>query len=338
MIRASQSLPTPSAVSENLALAPIIEPMNPSVLKALEQRIGRAHLSQRLGMEADYAAHVRRAAGAFFHIENWYSVHSLIRNTLRLTGLHARGRRNALDIQLRRHDVPLAGLPPAFDGYTLLQISDPHVDMNAEITDTLIACVRALDYDVCVLTGDYRAKTFGPYTQTLAELTRVRAHLKAPLYAVLGNHDTIHMVPGMEAAGIPVLLNECVVLEHDGATIYLAGIDDAHYYHVDNIQKAAADIPTDAIAILLSHTPEVYRQAAHSGFHLTLCGHTHGGQICLPGGWPILTDADCPRRFAAGSWRYHNMIGYTSVGSGATIVDIRLNCLPEITLHRLRCA
>jgi hypothetical protein len=67
-----------------------------------------------------------------------------------------------------------------------------------------------------------------------------------------------------------------------------------------------------------------------------LCGHTHGGQICLPGGVPMLTDSDAPRAYARGAWRYDRMLGYTSVGCGASIVDIRLNCLPEVTLHRLR--
>jgi len=137
--------------------------------------------------------------------------------------------------------------------------------------------------------------------------------------------------------GIHVLLNESVALERDGAAIHLAGIDDAHYYQVDNIEKAAHDIPSEAISILLSHTPEAYRHAAHAGFRLMLCGHTHGGQICLPGGIPVITDADCPRALAAGPWKYHDLVGYTSVGAGASIVDVRLNCPPEITLHRLRC-
>jgi len=69
-----------------------------------------------------------------------------------------------------------------------------------------------------------------------------------------------------------------------------------------------------------------------------LCGHTHGGQICLPGGVPLLTDADCPRALARGAWKYHNLIGYTSVGAGSCIVDVRLNCPPEVTLHRLVCS
>jgi predicted MPP superfamily phosphohydrolase len=200
----------------------------------------------------------------------------------------------------------------------------------------LIERVRALDYDVCVLTGDYRYRTFGPVEPALTAMASLRRHLQDPVYAVLGNHDSIRMVPGLERMGIHVLLNESVALKRNGATIHLAGIDDAHYYRVDNIEKAAHEIPHDAVSILLSHTPEAYRNAAHAGFRLMLCGHTHGGQICLPGGFPIMTDADCPRALAAGPWQYHGLIGYTSVGAGSSIVDVRLNCQPEITLHRLR--
>ena len=116
----------------------------------------------------------------------------------------------------------------------------------------------------------------------------------------------------------------------------LAGIDDAHFFRVDNIEKAALVIPHGEFSILLSHTPEIYRQAAHANFDLLLSGHTHGGQICLPGSIPIKLEAVLPRRMGAGAWQYHNMSGYTSVGAGTSVVPVRLNCPPEITLHRLR--
>jgi predicted MPP superfamily phosphohydrolase len=102
--------------------------------------------------------------------------------------------------------------------------------------------------------------------------------------------------------------------------------------------KARAGIPANAASILLWHTPEAYREAEQAGFHLMLSGHTHGGQICLPGGFPLIIDADCPRRYAKGAWRYQNLIGYTSTGSGTSIADVRLNCPPEVTLHKLRAA
>jgi predicted MPP superfamily phosphohydrolase len=165
----------------------------------------------------------------------------------------------------------------------------------------------------------------------------VRSQLKGKVYGVLGNHDTILMLPGLEEMGIRMLLNECEVILREDQRIYLAGIDDAHYYRVDNIEKAASEIPHAGFSILLSHTPEIYRQAAHAGFDLLLSGHTHGGQICLPGPIPITLDSVLPRRMGAGSWKYHEMMGYTSVGVGSSIVAVRINCLPEITLHHLRC-
>jgi predicted MPP superfamily phosphohydrolase len=208
--------------------------------------------------------------------------------------------------------------------------------MNADAMRRLTALVGDLNYDLCVLTGDYRGKTFGPFQATLDGMVRLRAQLKAPVYGVLGNHDTVQMIPGLEAADIKMLLNECAVIVRGDQRIYLAGIDDAHYFRVDNIEKAGSKIPDGAFSILLSHTPEIYRQAAHADFNLMLSGHTHGGQICLPGSIPVTLDSVLPRRFGAGAWRYHNMIGYTSVGAGSSIVPVRFNCPPEITLHHLR--
>ena len=87
-----------------------------------------------------------------------------------------------------------------------------------------------------------------------------------------------------------------------GERIHLVGIDDAHYYRVDNIEKAASTgARATEFSILLSHTPEIYRQAAHAGFKLLLSGHTHGGQICLPGAIPITLDSVLPRRMGAGA-------------------------------------
>jgi predicted MPP superfamily phosphohydrolase len=306
-----------------------------AVVAALEPRIGRAHLRQRLGLEGEHEGHVFRRGTHFFHLENWYSVHGLMRAVLTLSGLHGRGRRNVLRIQLRRHDTALTALPPAFEGYTLLQLSDLHLDLSEAFLQALIERVQGLAYDACVLTGDFRYRTFGSCEPAVAALARLRPHLRGPVYGVLGNHDSIRMVPGIEALGIRLLLNESVAIERGGAFLYLAGIDDAHYFRTHSLHHAAEAIPHGACAVLLSHTPEPYRNAAHVGFGLMLCGHTHGGQICLPGGWPLLTDSNAPRAFARGAWRYGPMQGYTSVGCGSSVVDVRLNCLPEVTLHRL---
>jgi uncharacterized protein len=310
--------------------------MNETVLNKLERRLGRLHARQRLGIETDHEAQIFGQGINFFHLENWYSIHSVIRTTLKLLGLYGRGRKNAEQIRIRHNHVGSKILPNQFDGFTLLHISDLHVDTSEGAMRRLNEILPGMTYDVCVLTGDYRGATFGPFDAALEGLARVRAHLKAPVYAVLGNHDSIRMVPALEEMGIRILLNECESISRGDEAIYLAGIDDAHYYRVDNIEKAAAEIPDDAFSILLSHTPEVYRQAAHAGFDLFLTGHTHGGQICLPGSIPITLSSVLPRHMGSGPWHYGEMVGYTSVGVGCAVVPVRINCLPEITLHHLQ--
>ena len=301
----------------------------------LTRRLGAVHARQRLGIE-DETPQVFGKGLNFFHPENWYSGYAILRYLLKLTGIYWYGRRKALDIQLKRNNIKIPHLPAAFDGLTLLHLSDLHVDMHPEATQALIELVAKLEeYDLCVITGDYRAWTTGSIDAAMIGMRSLCTVLKQPVYAILGNHDSIRMVPELEDMGIHMLLNESVMIERQDARLYLAGIDDAHYFRVHNLEKSAHGIPADAVSILLSHTPEIYRQAAHTGFNVMLCGHTHGGQICLPGGYPLTLDANCPRYMGSGSWQYHTMAGYTSVGAGTSIVNVRLNCPPEVTLHRL---
>jgi len=306
------------------------------ILRKLEQRLGPIHARQRLGIETDHEAQVFGQGLIFFHLENASLAPAIIRSALKLTGLYWRARKNAERIIVKRNELRFAALPSLFDGYTILHISDMHVEMSEAAMQHLTELVDGMQYDLCVLTGDYRGKTFGPFEAALEGVASVRSHLKQPIYGVLGSHDTIQMVPALEAMGIRMLLNECEVITRGDQRIHLAGIDDAHFFRVDNIEKAASQIPKEEFSILLSHTPEVYRQAAHANFSLMLSGHTHGGQLCLPGSIPIKLEAVLPRRMGAGAWHYHNMSGYTSVGAGSSVLAVRLNCPPEITLHCLR--
>ncbi|WP_026868970.1 metallophosphoesterase [Inquilinus limosus] len=309
--------------------------MDSDLVRRLELRLGAVHARQRIGIEEDHEARIFGQGLNLVHIENWYSIHSVIRGALWLSGLYARGRRNAAQVRLQTTRIASARVPSSFDGFTILQISDPHVDMNRPAMDRVVDLLRDLRYDIAVLTGDYRAATFGGFEAALDGMARLRPHLRAPVYGVLGNHDTIRMLPGLEDMGIRMLLNEAETIARGGDRLHLCGIDDAHFFRVDNIEKAAENIPPDHYSILLSHTPEIYRQAAHAGFDLLLAGHTHGGQICLPGSIPITLDSVLPRAFGSGLWRYGRMAGYTSTGAGSSIVAVRFNCPPEITLHRL---
>ena len=250
------------------------------MLDKLELRLGRLHARQRLGIERDHEAQIFGQGLNFFHIENWYSVHA--DNTRRSqdsrtvsAGIAERVAHPDLTTSIHQNC--------RFSTATRFwHHSDLHIDMNDRAMRNLEELLPNLEYDLCVMTGDYRGPTFGPFDAALEGMRRLRSRLRTPLYAVLGNHDTICMVPDFEDIGVRMLLNECEAISRGKHRIFLAGINDAHYFRVDNIEKAAASIPHESFSILLSHTPEIYRQAAHAGFDLLLSGHTHGGQSACP--------------------------------------------------------
>jgi uncharacterized protein len=325
--------PTAAAADEGGSPHGLLDP--DEMLRRLEARLGPLHAQLRLGMEREHEAQAFGQGLSFLHLENLPWMQVFIEIMLRVTGTYRLGLANAGKVKLRRNIVRLAKLPSVFDGFTILHLSDLHADLSVPAMRRAAEIADGLDYDLCVLTGDYRGLTYGDCKPCLEGVARLRRALRGEIYAVLGNHDSITMVPDLEALGIRVLLNECVALNRGGASIYLAGIDDAHFFRADDIGKATADIPDDCVSILLSHTPEIYGQAAHAGFDLMLCGHTHGGQICLPGGVPILLEADLPRAFGAGAWWHRGMAGYTSLGTGSSVVPVRFNNRPEMTMHRL---
>ena len=209
----------------------------------LRERLGPLHVRQRLGIEHDHEAQIFGQGLNFFHIENFPFSHGLITSVLKLTGLYWIGRRNATRVRVTTNDVFSAQLPASFDQFTILQLSDLHLDMSPLAMKRMAHLVKNLNFDVCVLTGDYRAhvltgdyraQTYGAIQPCLRGLIEVIASVKKdpgkPAYGVLGNHDTIRMVPDIERMGVAMLLNECIALERDGHQIHIAGIDDAHFY------------------------------------------------------------------------------------------------------------
>ena len=304
-------------------------------LEALIDRIGETHFRQRFNIQIEHADEMFGQGRTLFHIENMEWVMVFIYYILRITGLYNRGLRNVLDIQVSENDVFLPGLPQSFEGFTILQLSDLHLDITKGLTEAVIERVKVLTYDLCVITGDYRASTSGSYSEAIEETIKLIPHLQEPVYAILGNHDFIEFVPPLEKAGLTFLLNETVEIGRGEASIYISGVDDPHLYETENLHKSGDLIPTEAISVLLAHSPEIYRKAAASGYDLMLSGHTHAGQICLPGRIAILNNANCPRSMVYGPWRHENLQGYTSAGTGSCGVPARFFCPPEVTLHRL---
>ncbi|MBI2421538.1 MAG: metallophosphoesterase [Candidatus Hydrogenedentes bacterium] len=302
---------------------------------ALRDRVGAFHYRMRINLQTYHARGVIGVGRTRFHPENLWQIKFALTLLLKLTGLYGIGRRNTKRFEVVENEVQLRRLPDAFQGYRVLHLSDLHLDIDPGITDALIEALRGLEYDVCVITGDFRGETWGDIGPALHETTRLLPHITAPVYAILGNHDFMEIVPPLEAQGVQFLLNETAALEKDGATIYLSGVDDPHFYELQNFEKICEGVPINATKILLSHSAEPYRAALACGFDIMLSGHTHGGQICLPGRIPLICNADHPRYMMQGHWRFHELLGYTSRGTGVCLVPVRFFCPPEITLHRL---
>ena len=145
------------------------------VLTILEKRLGRRYARQRLGIEKDHEAQVFGQGINFFHIENLPVGHAVIRAFLMAAGLYWRGLRNAAKVEVRVNAIHARHLPEAFDGFTILQLSDLHVDMSEAAMTRVVQLVKDLGYDICILTGDYRSKTWGPYEPSLAGMEKENA-------------------------------------------------------------------------------------------------------------------------------------------------------------------
>jgi predicted MPP superfamily phosphohydrolase len=256
---------------------------------------------------------------------------------LKATGVYQRGLRNAIHVKLNRMEVAFEGLPEAFDGYTILHLTDLHVDGLPDGMGHLTALLKGVPVDVCVLTGDYRFNIRGPFDAILPPMGELVEAISARdgIFGILGNHDSVDMVEPFEKLGIRVLANETLSLARGGENIHLTGIDDVHYYYTVGALEALRATP-EGFNIALVHSPEIVEQAAAAGVSLYLTGHTHGGQICLPGGLPIITNIAGKRAFATGAWRCGAMMGYTSPGAGISGLPVRYFSKSEAALITLR--
>lgn len=255
----------------------------------------------------------------------------------KLTGLYSVGYQNFLNIQVKENHFYLKNLPVDFENLKILQLSDLHLDKYPELQEKTIQQLKNLSYDFCFLTGDYRWRKYGPNEPAIQALTLLHSYINAPrgIYAILGNHDFIELVSHIENLGIRVLINESVVIHVGSSSIGLAGVDDPHTYQLHNLETAHTGIKSQKFKILLAHSPEIIKEASMFGFDLYLTGHTHGGQICLPGGIALFNNSSCSRKYASGRWKYNEMQGYTSNGVGASGAPLRYFCPPEITIHHL---
>jgi uncharacterized protein len=246
-------------------------------------------------------------------------------------------------IEIERYEitqVPIAipGLPPAFDGYRIVLLSDFHLypHVRLEYLQRVFGVAAGFRPDLIVLTGDFVQAG----SDAIFDLAPALASMDARdgLFAVLGNHDLWEGGPvvraGLEAEGIPVLSNQGLALARGGQRLYLAGVDDALAGAPD--LAAAMEGWDGEKVVLLSHAPDIAdRFSRDPRVSLQLSGHSHGGQVRFP----LIGSPFCPplgRKYDLGLYRVGQMQLYTNRGIGVT-VPIRINCRPElteVTLHR----
>ena len=266
--------------------------------------------------------------------------------------LGADGFAESYRLELKRVEIGLRRLPQLFDGFTIAQLSDFHFDdrYSAVPIRKSVAVVNDLHPDLIVLTGDFvtmpmfkhGSRVYRESANHVFPCAEALQHLAAPLgkYAILGNHDAF-AYPGLvshalQERGIPVLDNAAVAIERGKSRFWLAGIADALEGRPD-LEAATKKIASNEAIVLLAHEPDFADNTVWSSVDLQLSGHSHGGQIWIPGiGAPWLPPLG--RKYPRGLYKIGKLTLYTNIGIGTIRAPIRINCAPEITLITLRAA
>jgi predicted MPP superfamily phosphohydrolase len=239
-------------------------------------------------------------------------------------------------VEVTHHAVFLPELPLELEGTTIAQLTDLHRGHNtpdATIRQAVAAAV-ALDPDLVVLTGDFvdhDPKDAVPLQEMLKPL-----HPRLGVWGCLGNHDyhgsAEKVVDYLTADGtVRMLRNENHLLVPG---LWIAGIEDLVSGRPDT-GKALSGIPGDAATVFLTHNP-VGVWSCSDKPHLVLSGHTHGGQICVPGMTPRLPPGMAGFPLVAGWGLFDKARLYVSRGVGMSMLPLRLRCRPEVAFFTLR--
>lgn len=238
--------------------------------------------------------------------------------------------------------LAVPGLDPVFEGYKLVQISDIHFGqwITPERLEGVVDLVNSQSPDMVAITGDFFSYVLDKHGHELARiLGRISARDAA--VAVLGNHD--HWIGAnavrrlIRSGNIMELGNDVFTVYRGGATLHIAGLDDvlANKHDLDRVLKK---LPASGPAILLVHEPDFADLSAVTGrFCLQLSGHSHGGQIVIPGfGTPIRGYHF--KKYPLGRYQVGEMVQYTNRGLGTNLFWSRINCPPEITTFTFHAA
>jgi hypothetical protein len=252
-----------------------------------------------------------------------------------------------LNLETSEQVAPLAGLPKAFDGFRIAQLSDIHIGpfMPAEQIRKFVEIANALRPDLVALTGDF--VTFDPRTER--PVVKALSGLRAPfgVFGCLGNHDAWTGVEDSITAlfrltGVRILRGEAVPIAIGSEWFQLIGVDFQSRHRFGRsapVARILGDIEgliaPDRVNILLSHNPDTFDRAAELGIGLSLAGHTHGGQLALEFISPEIAPSRLVTPYVAGWFRKPGGQLYVNRGIGTIGVPMRVGAPPEITVYRL---
>ena len=252
-------------------------------------------------------------------------------------------------LSLTELDVAVEGLPAGSSPVRLLHITDLHVERLADREEAVLTVAEQARPDVIVMTGDYVNLSYNGDAKTHADVRELLRRLHAPygVYATLGSPpvDLREHVPGLfEDVPVRLLRDEWSPVDLGGGRrLALLGVDCTHHLDEDgaSLAQLAGAAPDDIPRILLYHSPELMPEATEQGLDLYLCGHTHGGQVRLPGYGAIITSSQLGRAYVMGHYRRGRTNLYVSRGigfEGLSAPRVRFLSPPEMTLVTLRPA
>jgi predicted MPP superfamily phosphohydrolase len=239
----------------------------------------------------------------------------------------------------------LPRLPEAFHGFRIVLMGDLHFGpyVGKAQVERAVRLAISLKPDLTILAGDFVSHPLrernGPLGARHAEpCAQALQQLKGtPIVSILGNHDHWNdpdlVAEILDSHGLPVLRNQSMPLERDGQRIWIVGVDDV-YERANDLDKALQGVPPTEATIVAVHEPDFADEIARHPIDLQLSGHSHGGQVRIPGyGAPILPQLG--RKYPMGLNRVNNLQVYTNRGIGMVFPPVRLNCPPEVTLITL---
>jgi predicted MPP superfamily phosphohydrolase len=239
---------------------------------------------------------------------------------------------------LERVEIPIRNLHPALEGFTIVQLSDIHLQpyTKPDLVQRAVEMSNELKPDLVVLTGDYVWRD----QDAVFELTPILAGLNARhgVFSVLGNHDLWLDVEAtkqaFDEARLPMLINQGLEIVQGNGSFYLAGMDDGWSGQPD-LAKTLEKAPSGDPIVLLLHEPDLVDEVSlDPRITLQLSGHTHGGQVLVGGRPPIFTPT-LGKKYSQGLFRVNDTWLYTNRGLGVISVPLRYNCPPEVTLLTL---